>query len=325
MNRFTVRSKFIKFSFQLFRNYSVCLNSSKSLIRVEGVDAVKFLQGLTTNKITLDNPVYTGFLNTQGRVLFDSFIYPKVSNNGTENERSNELYVEIDKVAESDFLKHLKKYNLRSRCSIAKIPSEELSIKVIWDVKEEIRLKDTVAYAKDPRFSKHRLLRMILPTSTCTSSSSGSLDDYKVFRYRNGIPEGPQEIIPSISFPLESNMDWMKGIDFHKGCYLGQELTVRTYYTGVTRKRIFPFIIPNYEDNPSQVIEPSAPLSIVAKQGEPVSRRSPGKIIAILGKVGLALVRLQYLKSDLACNGIPIQLNTSIWLDELSSTPSENS
>lgn len=50
-----------------------------------------------------------------------------------------------------------------------------------------------------------------------------------------GIPEGADDFLLGQSLPLESNLDYTNGVDFRKGCYLGQELTIRTYHTGVTR------------------------------------------------------------------------------------------
>ena len=83
--------------------------------------------------------------------------------------------------------------------------------------------------------------------------------DYTLHRVLLGIPEGPFDLVPGASIPLESNMDYMgaskqmpvqmkpryshavfHSVDFKKGCYVGQELTARTHHTGVTRKRILP-------------------------------------------------------------------------------------
>ena len=64
--------------------------------------------------------------------------------------------------------------------------------------------------------------------------------DYHLRRTLLGIPEGADDIQLGVSLPLESNLDYMSGVDFRKGCYLGQELTIRTYHKGVTRKRIVP-------------------------------------------------------------------------------------
>ncbi|WVF66659.1 hypothetical protein IAT40_001400 [Kwoniella sp. CBS 6097] len=76
--------------------------------------------------------------------------------------------------------------------------------------------------------------------SLSTSHDTASTDNYHLRRMLLGVPEGPGEIIPGSALPLESCMDLHGGVDFRKGCYLGQELTVRTYHTGATRKRILP-------------------------------------------------------------------------------------
>ncbi|WVW81387.1 hypothetical protein I302_103379 [Kwoniella bestiolae CBS 10118] len=76
--------------------------------------------------------------------------------------------------------------------------------------------------------------------SLTSSHDLTSTEQYHLRRMILGIPEGPNEIIPGQALPLESCMDLHGGVDFRKGCYLGQELTVRTYHTGATRKRILP-------------------------------------------------------------------------------------
>lgn len=93
-----------------------------------------------------------------------------------------------------------------------------------------------------------------------SSYDIGTADDYTIHRFLHGVPEGSVELQPLNALPLNSNMDLMGGsenttliifpsiprltflfpVDFRKGCYVGQELTVRTYHTGVIRKRIYP-------------------------------------------------------------------------------------
>jgi folate-binding Fe-S cluster repair protein YgfZ len=86
-------------------------------------------------------------------------------------------------------------------------------------------------------------------------------DDYTLHRILHGVPEGREDMPAMQAFPMDSNLDFMGGgrqlyilsfqvrvytfypVDFRKGCYVGQELTVRTYYTGVIRKRILPVVI----------------------------------------------------------------------------------
>lgn len=66
------------------------------------------------------------------------------------------------------------------------------------------------------------------------------VDGYTLHRLLLGVPEGVLDIPPAQAFPMDSNLDMMGGLDFRKGCYIGQELTVRTYHTGVVRKRVYP-------------------------------------------------------------------------------------
>ncbi|WWC57694.1 uncharacterized protein I303_100228 [Kwoniella dejecticola CBS 10117] len=111
----------------------------------------------------------------------------------------------------------------------------------------ELQLKENEIGCWDLRagFSVQGMGRQVLvpkgdKPSLSTSHDPVSIDEYHLRRLLLGIPEGPKEIIPGTALPLESCMDLHGGVDFRKGCYLGQELTVRTYHTGATRKRILP-------------------------------------------------------------------------------------
>merc|ERR1719266_1315628 len=108
------------------------------------------------------------------------------------------------------------------------------------------------------------------------------MDDYQVLRYRQGIPEGSLEIPPGKCTPLEYNIEYMHGVSFHKGCYIGQELTARTHHTGVIRKRILPLTL-------------SQPVSEEdLEQGlKNVDGKSAGKVVAVEGNLGLGVVRLK--------------------------------
>jgi folate-binding protein YgfZ len=102
------------------------------------------------------------------------------------------------------------------------------------------------------------------------------------------------------SLPQESNLDYMGGIDYRKGCYVGQELTIRTHHTGVVRKRILPVTVYGDEDEmpttqrymdggvDAAVIPQDTQIGRVAKRG-----RSAGKWLCGVGNVGLGLCRLE--------------------------------
>nr|CAI5855013.1 unnamed protein product [Callosobruchus analis] len=148
---------------------------------------------------------------------------------------------------------------------------------------------------KDPRIKElgYRIIAeniVIVKDSISKLSKSTILEQkgaYKYLRYNLGIGEGIKDHPPGNSFPLECNCDYLHGISFHKGCYIGQELTARTYHTGVVRKRLMPLYfskIPTDKPKDDVIIHEATSL---------------GKLRGIEGDVGLALLRIdQTLKHE---------------------------
>ncbi|KAM4054599.1 aminomethyl transferase [Hirsutella rhossiliensis] len=131
-------------------------------------------------------------------------------------------------------------------------------------------------------------------------------DAYTVRRYLQGVPEGQDEIIREQALPLETNMDMMNGIDFRKGCYVGQELTIRTKHRGVIRKRILPCMIYDNDEPAPQVLayNPGDDSSATALTADAIpgetsigrvgkKGRSAGKWLKGVGNIGLGLCRLE--------------------------------
>jgi folate-binding protein YgfZ len=144
-----------------------------------------------------------------------------------------------------------------------------------------------------------------------------------IHRMLHGIAEGQNEIINGSALPQESNIDFFNGIDFRKGCYLGQELTIRTHHTGVVRKRILPVQlnkeyapIPPGAMGPSFVDDPEHPRAMHGDLGLPppgsnISKvssrgRSTGKWLGGIGNIGLALCRLEMM-TDIRLTDEPTQ------------------
>src|SRR5690606_18264826 len=134
-------------------------------------------------------------------------------------------------------------------------------------------------------------------------------DAYTIRRYLRGVPEGQGEMLREQSLPQESNVDFMNGIDFHKGCYVGQELTIRTKHRGVVRKRVLPCVIYDQHDAPPEALHynpegtgtTTTAESLTADmipQETSIGRfekrgRSAGKWLRGVGNVGLGLCRLE--------------------------------
>ncbi|CAO3617476.1 unnamed protein product [Cunninghamella echinulata] len=302
------------------------------LLEMEGPDSSKFLQGLITNYMPLisagGDGFYSAFLTPQGRMLYDVFIYPV---NVGENFPHPKYIIDAPLIPGNPILKHLKRYILRSKVKIKDV-SEDYQLYHIWGnkshkpsslsststsivepdvptgtlIKKNNRLTDIGC--EDPRVHGFGY-RAVVPKDQDISTilhhndqyTELSSNEYTVRRILHGIPEGTDDIWPEQSLPLESNLDYMNGVDFRKGCYIGQELTIRTYHTGVVRKRIVPFQI--YKDDESaptiqsvdrqiELTPPIQPQTDIKLNGGS-NKRSVGKIGSTIHNIGLALMRLE--------------------------------
>lgn len=169
-----------------------------------------FLQGLTTNHINGKNSVFTAFLNAQGRVITDAFVTPSLD--------LQELFIDCEEGVCTMLESHLKRYNLRGHISITNV-SDRYRISTTSTTTTTTTLDNNVqilAKGLDARFNDE-WDRLIVDASV-----SPVQDIPEMERIIRGIASAPHDITPNVSFPLESNLDLMGAINFHKGCYLGQ-------------------------------------------------------------------------------------------------------
>ena len=254
----------------------------RGVIRVAGVDARKYLQGLITNDIAKaqdGRAIHAGLLNPQGKVLFDFFVV--VANGG--------YLLDVLKDKSDELMKRLSFYRLRAEVDIVDEPS--LAISAAWGG-EPHPCKDAVVYP-DPRLPELGF-RLILRADTSAAElgcSPASEADYDTNRIRLGVPEGGLDYGFGEAFPHEALFDQLNGVDFAKGCYVGQEVVSRMEHRGTARRRIVP-------------IESEATLPLSGSSIE-VGNMPIGTIGSVSGASGLALVRLDRAEESLA-RGIPL-------------------
>lgn len=304
--------------------------TNRRLISLHGADAPKFLQGLTTNNVHTSRTSgwYSAFLSAPGRVLWDVFIYPtswsrryKAWLDGSTGRPRAEgdwsCFIEVDAAEVEACAKHLKRHKLRSKVEIRIVDEEEWGVFASWrdgNAVEKITQEGqnvpppsspiVLADPRVPGFGQ----RVLLSLKEAKSSFGDALQDedippesnletYTLRRHLSGIAEGQSEIIREHALPQESNIDYMSGIDFRKGCYVGQELTIRTHHTGVVRKRILPVQLYSQDDFVPEELSYKSGAS-VPPQGANIKKaegagRSAGKFLTGIGNVGLALCRLE--------------------------------
>uniref|UniRef100_A0AC35GXR0 Aminomethyltransferase folate-binding domain-containing protein n=1 Tax=Panagrolaimus sp. PS1159 TaxID=55785 RepID=A0AC35GXR0_9BILA len=236
----------------------------RALLSLKGPETLPFLQGLLTKDLnTLDSTkcAYSFLLNAKGRIVADFIIYkPQAA--------ENEILLETD----ADRIEHLEKlftlYRLRKKVEITK-PSTEIFFVFPGSNSNEINERCFV----DPRVGQTFGSRF-LGNAKETSNS----DDYLRRRLEWGIGEGYAELKDQI--PLNINGDFLNGISYDKGCYIGQELIARTHHTGIIRSRLLPFktTAKNLKSN----------SSVLDSNGK---RR--GKVIKIFDGFGISIVSIE--------------------------------
>lgn len=299
---------------------------ARQLLSLTGSDAAKFLQGIVTANVTTSDghprrdAFYAGFLNATGRVLHDVFVYPQAQGLADPQGGSGFL-VEVDANYLDALARYVKRYKLRAKVAVRKIAPDELTVWHAWDDTSSggllPRRDESTIVLKDPRAPGlgHRIVRASEKPPELDLDLS-SEDVYTVRRYLNGVAEGQDEILREQALPQESNMDVMNGVDFHKGCYVGQELTIRTKHRGVVRKRILPCMIYEKDKAPPQTLSYDldanstsleSPTADMIPRETSIGRfakrgRSAGKWLKGVGNIGLGLCRLEIM-TDLALPG----------------------
>jgi tRNA-modifying protein YgfZ len=238
------------------------LLKDRAVVEVTGHDAETLLQGLITNDITRakdGHAVYAALLTPQGKIIHDFLVVPVADG----------FWLDCVKANAADLAQRLRRYKLRAKVIIAERP--DLAV-----VSTPTAPTDGVAF-QDPRLAALGY-RLITATPGNTQADDKA---YQELRLSLGVPDAATDIPPETFFPLDCNFEELHGVDFDKGCYVGQELTARMKHRASSRRRMLPV----------SAGEALPPPGTALKLGS----SELGELRGAIGTKGLALVRLDRL------------------------------
>lgn len=203
-------------------------------ISIAGDEACAFLQSIiTANVETL--PIGAcrpaALLTPQGRVLIDMMVY---------RPASDRFLLRSDAARRDDLFTRLRRYRLRRLIDLAIEPDIRLVLLLSNQAAETIDIPMIMSCSdpRSPQLGSHCLVETHhLP------AQMGAIDSWHANRIAAGVPEGSLDLTPERALMLEAGLDQLGAVDFEKGCYVGQEVTARTHYRGLVKRRLVPLTI----------------------------------------------------------------------------------
>ena len=209
----------------------------RGVVKVAGDDAGKFLNGLITVDLAMVSPQHARFaalLTPQGKIIVDFIVAAADPADG------GGFFLDCPRVLAPALVQRLNFYKLRAKV-IAEDLSEILGVLAVWDGNGA---GQGLCYA-DPRLPELGTRCMLPPHRAADSARAlgATLVDaaaYEAHRIALGVPRGGSDFIYDDAFPHEADMDQLRGVDFDKGCFIGQEVVSRVEHRGTARTRVIP-------------------------------------------------------------------------------------
>ena len=281
----------------------VALLPDRGVVKVAGDDARGFLNGLVTNdmaKVAPGKPRFAALLTPQGKIIVDFIVAEAPSNDG------GGFFLDCPRALASTLVEKLNFYKLRAKV-ICEDLSSVLGVMAIWDGTAESEYG--LSYP-DPRLPALGS-RIMLPPHLAEEAAADlggmlvSADAYEAHRIALGVPRGGLDFIYGDTFSHEADMDQLNGVDFGKGCYIGQEVVSRVEHRASARSRVVPIVYDEFA--------PSSGLPVMAGD------RQIGTLGSTAKGHGLALMRLDRIGDALAAGatieagGIAIRAVKPAW------------
>jgi tRNA-modifying protein YgfZ len=275
----------------------------RGVVKVVGDDARRFLNGLVTNdvdKVAPGKPRFAALLTPQGKIIVDFIIAEAPAGDG------GGFFLDCPRALASTLVERLTFYKLRAKV-ICEDLSNGLGVMAIWDGTGDSEYG--LSYP-DPRLATLGS-RVILPPNLAAEAAAdlgcalATAETYEAHRIPLGVPRGGLDFVYGDTFSHEADMDQLNGVDFEKGCYVGQEVVSRVEHRASARSRVVPIAYDEF-----------APIS-----GLPIM--AGDKQIGTLGSTaeghGLALMRLDRIEDaltagkQLEAGGITIRAVKPAW------------
>jgi folate-binding protein YgfZ len=284
----------------------------RGIVKVSGEDARKFLDGLLTTNVELARPglgQFGALLTPQGKIIVDFLVTeaPEAHGGG--------FVFDVPLALAQAFATKLGFYKLRAKVSVENL-SSQLGVLAVWGsapaTKPDLAFEDP----RDPQLGWRIFVPDDLAGTTASALGAELTDsaDYEAHRIACGAPRGGVDFIYGDAFPHETNMDRLHGIDFDKGCYVGQEVVSRMQHRGTARTRTI-----------RVRLDGSMPeIGLPVTAGD----KSVGTMGSSANGLGLALLRTDRVSDaldaglPLTAGGLPISLVSP---DDVKTTPKQAS
>ncbi len=256
--------------------------ASRALVALGGQDWRTFLQGLVTQDVETLRPGEQRFgalLTPQGRLLFDLFIVG----------REDGCWVDCAAERRTALIQRLAIYRLRAKVTLE---ADDTPVLAAWGGDEP---PPGAGWALDPR-----LPALGWRGYGAAAESDAAEADHDAHRLALGVP-GPADWADEATYPIEANFDLLNGIDFRKGCFVGQETTSRMKRRGQVRSRMLPLVL----DGPA----PASGLEVLA------GALRAGEVLSGGEGRAMALLRLDRIEgAQLTADGRPVRVERPDWM-----------
>ena len=217
-----------------FANGHFAKSENAGFIMVSGVESIDFLQSILTANvatIAIGDCRPAALLTPQGRILIDMMVY---------RPSDQDIYLQTDQERAGDLLNQLRRYRLRRPITLEQNPDMHLTL--WWGYEGTVKPDDNSIFL-DPRHAD--LGCRIISTSAdlppaLKEAKPEAFENWQARRIMQAIPEGAIDLVPERALMLEAGLDELAAVDFEKGCYIGQEVTARTHYRGLVKRRLLP-------------------------------------------------------------------------------------